>query len=65
MLNGNVGLRLAVDYNYLLNDRFDAVEQGKYNDFYWRGNVGLNFYFGKKIEGRKFDYKTQTSNDFN
>ena len=65
MLSSSVGIRLAVDYNYLLNDRFDAVEQGKYNDFYWRGNVGLNFYFGKKIKGRKFDYKTQTSNDFN
>lgn len=65
MLNTNIGLRVAVDYNYLLNDRFDTIEQGKYNDFYWRGNIGLNFYFGKPLEGRKFDYKTETSNDPN
>ena len=57
MLNTNIGLRLSVDYNYLLDDGFDEVEQGKYNDFYWRGNIGLNFYFGEPLEGRKFDYQ--------
>ena len=37
---------------------------GKYNDFYWRGNLGLNFYFGGKIKGqRKFDFE-KNKDDF-
>lgn len=60
LINDNTGLFFSVDYNYLLSDRLDDVEQGKYNDFYWRGNVGLNFYFGKKVEGkRKFSYEKE------
>ncbi|HHH49913.1 MAG TPA: hypothetical protein ENK52_02920 [Saprospiraceae bacterium] len=58
MMNNNVGLRVSLDYNYIFSDALDEVEHGKYNDFYWRGNVGLNFYFGKKVKGqRKFDFE--------
>lgn len=58
MLNNNVGLRISADYNYIFSDELDEVQQGKYNDFYWRGNVGLNFYLGKDIKDqRKFDFK--------
>ena len=57
MLNTSVGLKGAVDYNYIFSDALDAVEQGKYNDFYWRANIGINVYFGNPLEGdRKFDY---------
>jgi len=57
MLSNNIGLKAAIDYNYIFSDALDNVEQGKYNDFYWRGTVGINIYFGKKLEGeRKFDY---------
>lgn len=57
MLNNNVGLRVSADYNYIFSDALDEVEQGKYNDFYWKGNLGLNFYFGRDVKGqRKFDF---------
>lgn len=57
LFNDNIGFFFNLDYNYLLSDRLDDVEQGRYNDFYWRGNIGLNFYLGRKVEGkRKFDY---------
>ena len=65
LVKENIGIRLSVDYNMLFNDRFDLVEQGNYNDFYWRGNVGFNFYFGKRVEGpRKFQYNKPLKNDF-
>jgi curli production assembly/transport component CsgG len=56
LVNDATGIRFSADYNYLFNDRLDLVEQGRYNDFYWRGNIGVNFYFGRKVEGaRKFE----------
>ncbi|RMG83038.1 MAG: curli production assembly/transport component CsgG [Bacteroidetes bacterium] len=69
MLNSQVGIKVAVDYNYLFTDNFDLIEQGKYNDFYWRGNVGVSYYFGKKVEStqRKFEKPEPDSggvNDF-
>ncbi|WP_460925328.1 CsgG/HfaB family protein [Pontibacter brevis] len=42
--------RIGLDFNasssYLLNDSFDEVEQGRFNDYFWTGKVGVNFYFG-------------------
>lgn len=55
MLSERVGLRASADYNFIFSDAIDDVVQGKYNDFYWRGNLGINFYFGKVLDGRKFD----------
>lgn len=64
MLNNNTGLRISADYNYIFSDNLDEVVSGKYNDFYWRGNVGLNFYFGRKLKGqRKFDFE-KTKDEF-
>ena len=55
MFNQKVGFRLALDYNYILSDELDDVKQGKYNDAYWRGNVGVSIYFGNTVTGeRKF-----------
>ncbi len=49
MLNDNIGLMGTVDYNYIFSDEIDNVSQGRYNDFYWKINVGLNFYFGTAL----------------
>ncbi|MFK7810424.1 MAG: CsgG/HfaB family protein [Saprospiraceae bacterium] len=58
IFNKRVGLLTSLNYNYIFSDQIDEIEQGKYNDFYWRLNVGFNFYFGKTLSGnRKFDYK--------
>jgi curli production assembly/transport component CsgG len=55
MFNQKVGFRLAIDYNYILSDELDDIKQGKYNDAYWRGNVGVSIYFGNTLTGeRKF-----------
>jgi curli production assembly/transport component CsgG len=65
LVNDATGIRFSADYNYLINDRLDQVEQGKYNDFYWRGNIGVNFYFGRKVEGaRKFETEKQRDPGF-
>ncbi len=56
MLNDFIGLKGMADYNYIFSDNIDQVEQGRYNDFYWKMNIGLNFYFGKQLGDRKFDF---------
>ncbi|RAK63488.1 CsgG/HfaB family protein [Hymenobacter edaphi] len=43
-----VGLQLSVDNHYYLSDRLDGMVQGKYNDFYWAGRVGVVWYLGRK-----------------
>lgn len=55
MFNQKVGFRFALDYNYIFSDDLDNIKQGKYNDAYWRGNVGVSIYFGNTVTGeRKF-----------
>ncbi|RIJ33975.1 CsgG/HfaB family protein [Pontibacter oryzae] len=42
--------RLGIDANvyssYLLNDKFDEVQNGRFNDYFWGAKLGLNYYFG-------------------
>jgi curli production assembly/transport component CsgG len=47
LLGDVVGLQLVGDFNYLITDNIDGVNQGKYNDYYWGLNFGINFYIGK------------------
>jgi len=42
-------LNVSFNYNYLLNDRLDAKEYGKYYDAYFKSTLGLKYYFGKKL----------------
>lgn len=48
-----LGLQLTVDNHYYLSDGLDGVSQGKYNDFYWAGRVGVVWYLGRKAPGGK------------
>ena len=51
-------LNTNLQYNYIFSDNLDRVDQGKLNDLYWQGNVGLNFYFGEKVKSqRSFDFE--------
>lgn len=43
----NVGIKIFGEQNLLFTDSLEGIEQGKYNDYYWRVGIGLNFYFGK------------------
>ena len=52
-LGERLTLRAAAQYNYLLDDGIDLVEQGKYNDYYWQGNLGLHLYFGGKVKSER------------
>ncbi len=57
LINNSLGLKTSLDYNIMMSDDFDTVTQGRYNDHYWRGNIGLHFYFGREIRAeRKFKY---------
>ena len=60
LLNDRFSVRASLDYNVILSDNLDRIEQGRYNDFYWRGNIGVKYYFGAPIQGkRKFKIKRQ------
>ncbi|WP_460576325.1 CsgG/HfaB family protein [Hymenobacter coalescens] len=43
-----LGVQLLVDNHYYLSDKLDQVVQGKYNDFYWAGRVGVVWYLGRR-----------------
>jgi curli production assembly/transport component CsgG len=44
----NVGLNFEVNNHYALSDKLDGLVNGKFNDFYWNGNLGINIYFTNK-----------------
>ncbi|AHM62729.1 curli production assembly/transport component CsgG [Flammeovirgaceae bacterium 311] len=46
LLTDRIGLDFNASSSYMLNDSFDEVEQGRFNDYFWSGKVGINFYFG-------------------
>ncbi|WP_224996166.1 CsgG/HfaB family protein [Cesiribacter sp. SM1] len=46
LLTDRLGLDLNASSSYMLNDRFDDVEQGRFNDYFWVGKLGINYYFG-------------------
>ena len=41
---------LAFDNNFILGDGIDGMEHGKYNDYYWRGRVGVKVFLSAKNE---------------
>ena len=41
------------DFNWLPSDGLDGIDQGRFNDFFWRAGAGLRFYFGKKSDSPK------------
>ncbi|MTI30729.1 CsgG/HfaB family protein [Xanthovirga aplysinae] len=44
LLNRFLGLEVTAGYNYLFSDELDGTINGTYNDYYWTGNIGLNFW---------------------
>ena len=57
VLNKKIGIHASVDYNVLASDGLDEIEQGKYNDFFWRGKIGITYYFGNSVADRKSIFK--------
>ena len=45
ILSNKISLKISILNHYLLNDNFDGIEQGKFNDFFWNLNFGARVYF--------------------
>ncbi len=48
LLNSSVGIQASMNYHYVFSDELDQMAQGKFNDYFYSANVGLNFYIGRK-----------------
>ncbi|HZW40591.1 MAG TPA: CsgG/HfaB family protein [Ignavibacteriaceae bacterium] len=38
-----ISLNLILENHYMLNDKFDGIKQGRYNDYYWGLKAGINY----------------------
>ncbi|MHA7128921.1 CsgG/HfaB family protein [Algoriphagus namhaensis] len=47
LVSNNTALSLKANVNQLLNDQYDGVDSGSFNDVIWGVNLGLKFYLGK------------------
>ncbi len=47
LINNRLSITGNLMHIYTFSDQLDGVTQGKYNDFFWSANIGLNLYFGK------------------
>ncbi|UYZ63648.1 CsgG/HfaB family protein [Hymenobacter weizhouensis] len=48
LLTDRLGLTGLVQQRWFFSDRLDGLTQGKYNDYYWSGRLGLTWYLGKR-----------------
>ena len=65
LLNNSLGLNFMVDHNFVLSDQLDNISSGKYNDSYWRMNLGIHFYFGQPLKSdRIFKLPKKKLDDF-
>ncbi len=46
LASDNVGLSFEFNDHYALSDRVDGLVGGKYFDWFWTGQLGINVYFG-------------------
>ncbi|GAB3819647.1 hypothetical protein GCM10028895_18370 [Pontibacter rugosus] len=44
MASKRFGVEANVFSSYMLNDTMDEVQRGRFNDYYWGGKVGVNYY---------------------
>ncbi|MDO7847893.1 CsgG/HfaB family protein [Hymenobacter sp. M29] len=47
LVTPRLGINVGIDNHFYLSDRIDQVVQGRYNDYYWGGRLGVIFYLGK------------------
>ncbi|MDQ2794610.1 MAG: curli production assembly/transport component CsgG [Bacteroidota bacterium] len=48
LATSQLGISLGIDNHLFFSDQIDQIVQGRYNDYYWAGRVGLVFFIGKK-----------------
>jgi len=44
-INDRLSVDLLFDYNYFLNDEIDRLKRGNINDVYYRGSIGVRYFF--------------------
>jgi curli production assembly/transport component CsgG len=49
----NLGLKVFVEQHLLFTDELENLDQGKWNDFYYKIGFGINFYLGKPYNSVK------------
>lgn len=47
LLSDRAGLSFELDDHYGLSDQLDGITSGKYYDYFWTGQFGINIYLGK------------------
>lgn len=47
LFNDRIGLSFSIINHYIFDDEVDGKKIGNYNDYFWEGKIGLNFYFDK------------------
>ncbi len=50
LLNNQFSVQAGLQYHYSLTDELDQVQQGRFNDYFYSAGVGVNIYFGRKLE---------------
>ncbi len=50
MLSGGTALTGKLFLNQMLNDQYDGIESGSFNDLIWGVNLGLRFYIGNNAK---------------
>jgi len=50
MLSGGTALTGKLFLNQMLNDQYDGIESGSFNDLIWGVNLGLRFYLGNNAK---------------
>ena len=50
LVNNQLGIQAGVQYHYTLSDELDQVQQGKFNDYFYAANLGVNLYFGRTLK---------------
>ncbi|AHJ96869.1 CsgG/HfaB family protein [Hymenobacter swuensis] len=48
LLTDRLGLSVQLSQRWYFSDKVDRFDQGKYNDYYWSGRVGVTCYLGKR-----------------
>jgi curli production assembly/transport component CsgG len=51
-INRSLGVNISGQYNHFLNDKFDSVVSGAFNDSFWHASAGLSIYFGGNFPKR-------------
>ncbi|MEP1095193.1 MAG: CsgG/HfaB family protein [Cyclobacteriaceae bacterium] len=62
LIKDRLGLSLGANYRYAFDDDMDRVLQGKYNDAFWEGKIGVRYYFPIRSKEKKMGISKRKEN---